>query len=67
MVFQRVAVAADDAAYDDERNEGPCCAAEEEGLATDFVDEEECGQCGERIDYAVDACREQPPSLAGET
>lgn len=58
MVFQRGAVAADDATYDDERDESPCCAAEEEGLSADFVDEEERGQCGERVDYAVDACCE---------
>jgi hypothetical protein len=45
VVFERVAVAADDATYDDKGDEGTCSAAEEEGLAADFVDEEESGEC----------------------
>lgn len=38
MEAQRVAVAADDAADNDERDEGTGCAAEEERAAPDFVD-----------------------------
>ena len=67
MVFKRVAVAADDAADNDERDERPCGAAEEQRFAADFVDEEECGECRESIDYAVDASREKATCLAGET
>lgn len=66
MILQRVPVAADDTAYDDERDEGPCGTAEQEGLAPDFINEEECRQCGDRVDDTINASCQQASSLASE-
>jgi hypothetical protein len=41
MVFECVAVAADDAADDAERDKGTCCTTQKQWTATDLIDEEE--------------------------
>ena len=48
MVFERVAVAADDAADNDERDKGPCGAAEQQGFTADFVEGQGAGRA-ERV------------------
>jgi hypothetical protein len=65
VVHERIAVCADDGADDDQRHEGAKGPAHQEGSAANFIDKEECGEGGERVNDAVDPGSKEGRRVSG--